>query len=70
MQIDRREGQCVCVVVGYDRRKAMHKVQWTVEASHDARLGEIMEDSVDFADCIVHGEIVHEHEQLTEEEDW
>jgi hypothetical protein len=59
MQIDRRGDQCECMVVGYDRCRGMHKVQWTSEASHDARgRGQIKEDWVDFAEDIVYREIV------------
>jgi hypothetical protein len=56
MQIDRRGRQCDCLVVGYDRRKAMHEVQWTVEAAYNTRGGgDIQVDKVDFATDLVRG---------------
>jgi hypothetical protein len=54
MQIDRRGKRCDCVVVRYDRSRAMHEVQWTVEASPGTRgQGNIMRDRVDFATDLV-----------------
>jgi hypothetical protein len=59
MQIDRRGRRCACVVVGYDRCRAKHEVQWTVKTPHDTRgRGNIRRDWVDFATDIVHKENV------------
>jgi hypothetical protein len=62
MQVDRRGKPCDCVVVGYDRRKAMHEVQWTAElvegADNTKGRGAIQTDSVDFAEDFVRREIV------------
>jgi hypothetical protein len=60
MQIDRRCRQRDCLVVGYNRCTALHKVQWTHQAGNSTRGREdIHVDWVDFAADAVQGEIIH-----------